>query len=212
MPGLSLLLDKLTNNFESTDRIRIYHQDPKIIRNLSTGLAQKILQLDPEAQRKLVVVGIGTDRSTGDSLGPLTGSKVQEMSEGSIAVYGTLDEPVHAGNLKDKLLTIVEEQPNSLIVAVDACLGKSENIGLITLDCGSVKPGAGVNKTLPAIGDIYYTGVVNIGGYMEYLVLQNTRLSMVMNMSHKIAMSIVYGCQLAYPHCYDHIHSFALAD
>ena len=31
------------------------------------------------------------------------------------------------------------------------------------------------------------SGIVNVGGFMEYVVLQNTRLSLVMNMANKIA-------------------------
>lgn len=30
------------------------------------------------------------------------------------------------------------------------------------------------------------TGIVNVGGFMEYFVLQNTRLSLVMNMANVI--------------------------
>ncbi len=48
----------------------------------------------------------------------------------------------------------------------------------------------GVNKDLPSIGDISITGVVNVGGLMEYMVLQNTRLNLVMNMAEIIAKSI----------------------
>ena len=43
----------------------------------------------------------------------------------------------------------------------------------------TAKPGAGVNKDLPPVGDLYITGVVNVGGFMDYLVLQNTRLYLI---------------------------------
>ncbi|MFP3381143.1 DUF1256 domain-containing protein, partial [Bacillus sp. SIMBA_069] len=52
---------------------------------------------------------------------------------------------------------------------------------------GALKPGAGVGKELPPIGDASITGVVNVGGFMEYFVLQNTRLSLVMKMATQIA-------------------------
>jgi len=44
---------------------------------------------------------------------------------------------------------------------------------------------------LPPIGDAYVTGVVNVGGFMEYLVLQNTRLSLVIKMADAIARGVV---------------------
>jgi len=43
---------------------------------------------------------------------------------------------------------------------------------------------------LPPVGDMHITGIVNVGGFMEYFVLQNTRLSLVMKMSHIIAEAI----------------------
>jgi hypothetical protein len=40
---------------------------------------------------------------------------------------------------------------------------------------------------LPEIGDLHITGVVNVSGFMEHSVLQNTRLSVVVNMAKKAA-------------------------
>jgi len=65
------------------------------------------------------------------------------------------------------------------------------SIGYITVGEGPLKPGAGVNKELPQVGDAYITGVVNVGGFMEYLVLQNTRLSLVIRMADAIARGVV---------------------
>jgi len=53
-----------------------------------------------------------------------------------------------------------------------------------------LKPGAGVKKELPVVGDIHITGVVNVGGFMEYFVLQNTRLHLVISMAEVIAKGI----------------------
>ena len=58
-----------------------------------------------------------------------------------------------------------------------------------------MKPGAGVNKDLPPVGDIHLTGIVNVGGFMEYFVLQNTRLSIVFHMADVIA-ECLYQSQL----------------
>ncbi len=73
------------------------------------------------------------------------------------------------------------------MIAVDASLGKSASVGTITADTGSLKPGAALNKKLPEIGDIHLTGVVNIGGFMEYSILQNTRLSLVVAMAKRMS-------------------------
>lgn len=146
--------------------------------------------LSSKKGQAIILVCIGTDRSTGDSLGPLIGSKLQEKNISSFHIFGTLDEPVHALNLSDTLLHINETFKNPFIIGVDACLGNERNIGKITLAKGPVYPGAALNKNLPAVGNIHITGTVNTGGYMDFLVLQNTRLSIVMNMAEIIANSI----------------------
>jgi putative sporulation protein YyaC len=57
---------------------------------------------------------------------------------------------------------------------------------MIQVGEGPVRPGAGVNKDLPPVGTHHITGIVNVGGFMEYFVLQNTRLSLVMDLTDAI--------------------------
>jgi len=178
-------------------KLKLDHQDPLAVHKLSNLLGEYLNQLNPDNRRPLIVVAIGTDRSTGDSLGPLTGTRLQEFSMPELIIYGTLDDPVHASNMTEKLKFIQNAHNNPLVIAIDACLGRNESVGCITLSPGSVRPGAGVNKNLPAIGDIHFTGIVNVGGYMEYLVLQNTRLNVVVKLSNQIANSILLGVRKA---------------
>jgi len=137
--------------------------------------------------RGVVVVCVGTDRSTGDALGPLTGHRLKTLAPGHVPIFGTLEEPVHAGNLADRMADVARRFPGHAVVAVDACLGSLENVGTICIGQGALRPGAGVNKVLPPVGDLHVTGVVNVGGFMEYFVLQNTRLHLVMKMAAVIA-------------------------
>ncbi|MDB5055706.1 MAG: hypothetical protein JWM44_3756 [Bacilli bacterium] len=141
-------------------------------------------------QHPIVFVCIGTDRSTGDALGPLIGSRLRKYNFSDIHLYGTLDEPVHALNLNETLTTIQNDHFQPYIIGIDACLGQVSSVGNIQLGFGPLKPGAGVNKQLPPVGHVHITGTVNVGGFMEYFVLQNTRLSLVVNMSEVIAKSI----------------------
>ena len=138
-----------------------------------------------------VLLCIGTDRSTGDSLGPLVGTKVEDHLPPQVTVYGTLDRPVHAVNLEATIKEIEENFTNPFIIAVDACLGRTESIGYINIKPGPLYPGTGVNKHLPAVGQMHIVGVVNVGGFMEYLVLQNTRLSLVMRMAEGISTGLI---------------------
>jgi putative sporulation protein YyaC len=154
-----------------------------------TNLNQFLAQLyDPSFE--LIILCIGTDRSTGDSLGPLVGSKLSDLGIAPALVFGTLDFPVHAVNLHQTIDQIRSQYQNSFIIAVDACLGRFESVGYISIKEGPLQPGTGVNKNLPAVGDLQIVGIVNVGGFMEYMVLQNTRLNLVMKMANIISQGI----------------------
>lgn len=143
--------------------------------------------------REFVVLCIGTDRVTGDSLGPLIGYKLSRIPLDQIYIYGTLDEPVHAQNLDETIEMIKREHPSVPIIAIDASLGNKRHLGYITLGRGPLQPGAGVNKELPCVGDICITGIVNTSGILEHMLLQTTRLSTVMNIADCIAKGIHYA-------------------
>lgn len=145
----------------------------------------------PKADRSIVLLCIGTDRSTGDSLGPLIGYKLSKRKTRNLDIYGTLEQPVHAVNLAETIENIKKKHPDSLIIAVDASLGSSSHIGYITIGTGSLKPGLGVNKTLPEVGDIFITGIVNFSGFLDNLLLQSTRLSTVMTLADCISIGIL---------------------
>ncbi|UQZ84503.1 germination protease [Paenibacillus konkukensis] len=172
---------------EAAPALKIPHTESNIIEILS-GKLSTILDQVPSDQ-PIIIICVGTDRSTGDSLGPLVGTQLKKFRLDGIHLYGTLDHPVHAMNLKDTLQTIQEQFSDPFIIAIDACLGQLTSVGCIQIGSGPVKPGAGVNKDLPPVGDMHITGIVNVGGFMEYFVLQNTRLSLVMSMAEVIAKS-----------------------
>lgn len=142
--------------------------------------------------RSIVFVCIGTDRSTGDSLGPLIGYKISGLKQKRVYVYGNLENPVHAKNLDQVMKRIACECENPFIVAIDACLGSMDHIGYVGIGEGPVRPGSGVNKDLSPVGDMFVTGIVNFGGFMDFLVLQNTRLHIVMKIADLVATGIRY--------------------
>ena len=166
--------------------LKIAHTDPNAAEVLSDRLRASIQHVQT---KDLVVVCIGTDRSTGDALGPLVGTNLVRGNSG-LHVYGTLNEPVHAMNLSETMDRIALNHRNPYIIAVDACLGQLTSVGTIQFLHGPLRPGAGVHKDLPAIGDVHITGVVNVSGFMEYFVLQNTRLSLVFAMAEVIAAGL----------------------
>jgi len=142
----------------------------------------KVLPLMPA--ENIHFLCIGTDRSTGDALGPLVGSRLESLG---FNVTGTIDDPCHAVNLGERSAEIPKERT---VIAVDACLGKSSNVGRIRVTRGPLLPGAGVGKNLGSYGDYHITAIVNVGGFMEYFVLQNTRLSFILSLANEIVNGI----------------------
>ena len=143
-------------------------------------------------KRPIIILCIGTDRSTGDSLGPLVGYKLKRLSVVNIYIYGTLENPVHAKNLRNVLNKINHYFSDPYIIAIDSCLGSINNIGKIFIKKGPLAPGLALNKDLPSIGDMNITGIVNISGNFQFFVLQNTRLYTVMNLADSISRGIYY--------------------
>ncbi|MCM3786360.1 spore protease YyaC [Neobacillus mesonae] len=131
---------------------------------------------------KVIFVCIGTDRSTGDALGPLTGSYLLER--GFQQVIGTLPEPCDASNLKQRISSIPADY---IIIAIDACLGSSADIGTYICRERSLIPAESVKGELPAVGHYSIAGIVNANGPRPYTLLQMTSLHQVMNMARDLA-------------------------
>lgn len=174
---------------------RVDGEDPFAVQKIKWALQNLIQEAYRPEEHELVILCIGTDRSTGDSLGPLIGTKLSRLQPRNTFVYGTLEDPVHAVNLADTVAHIELRHPKPLVIAVDACLGRMESVGSIDIGCGPIRPGAGVNKDLPSVGEFHVNGIVNVGGFLEYFVLQNTRLSLVIRMAEAIARGLFYTLQ-----------------
>ncbi len=187
-------MNLLNNSFplEEETKIIINPGDKKASAAFILTLSALLNNLNRQTS-ELIILCIGSDRSTGDALGPLVGTMLENYSAyTSLAakILGTLPEPVHALNIEQKLAFINANFASPVIIAIDASLGQKQNIGCIELGKGGLKPGAAVKKTLPLVGDLYITGIVNMGGFMEFMVLQSTRLSVVFHLASFISRGI----------------------
>lgn len=131
---------------------------------------------------EVTFVCIGTDRSTGDALGPLTGTYLAER--GMAHVVGTLESPCDADTLEKRLALI---PANHAIVAIDACLGPREAINTYFLSHQPLLPAESVGGKLPPVGQYSIAAVVNANGPRPYSILQMTSLHLVMGMAQTIA-------------------------
>lgn len=140
-----------------------------------------------------VYLCIGSDRVTGDSLGPFVGTLLLK-NQPALPVLGTLTDPVHALNLRDTLCFLSEKFPGHPVVAIDASLGSRMHQEFLTIGSGSLEPGAGVDKILGSAGDLFITGIVAPTGPLPQLNLQTVRLSLVMRFAECIAKAVISCC------------------
>lgn len=106
-----------------------------------------------------VVLCIGSDRVTGDCLGPIVGQMLVERGANAF-VYGTLSRPVTALNLKDAVKHIRETHGEKKVLAIDSSVGRSADVGKIRINFGSISPGSADGKDLPKVGDVSITATV----------------------------------------------------
>jgi putative sporulation protein YyaC len=178
----------LIGKYSISDGICVHHTDDRAHIKISDFLKSSVLD-------KCLILCIGTDRFIGDSLGPLTGTLLSKLSL-PVPVLGTLENPVHAVNLKRTLSHIKSTYKDNRIIAIDACLGISKSVGYIHLKEGSIQPGKGVGKRLSRVGDFSIIGIVDEAvesgdyEYENYLKINNVRLGLVMKMSETIAKGI----------------------
>ena len=143
-----------------------------------------------EYTEKPVFLCIGSDKVSGDALGPVTGSLLLKKKK-ELHVLGTLDHPVHALNLSDTIRDIRHSFPGKPIVAIDASLGIREHLRYLTIGRGSLKPGAGVHKDLESVGDIFLTGIVAKAGPFAGLALKAASGAMVLAMAEVMVEGIL---------------------
>ncbi|MFD0673984.1 spore protease YyaC [Cohnella sp. GCM10027633] len=136
---------------------------------------------------ELTFVCIGTDRSTGDSLGPLVGTMLEER--GFPRVIGTMREPCDADRLPllAERLSADNNDGTRTIIAIDACLGRPESVGAYLVSEGPLVPAQSVGRGFPPIGAYSIAAIVNRTGPKPYWTLQTTSLYKVMGMAQEIA-------------------------
>ena len=152
--------------------------------------AKSLKEQLPTKPRPLLFLCIGSDRVTGDCLGPIVGEMLLNSPQKHLHVYGSLSSPVHGENLISVQQKMTKEHSNPFVIAIDASLGEPSHLGLVTLSNAPICPGKGVNKCLPALGDLSITGIVNQAGPSGFLSLQSTRLYKVMKLSQFIVSGI----------------------
>lgn len=153
-----------------------------------SGEVLALKKILPEISGTPVIVCIGSDLSVGDSLGPVTGTKLKEKLKGlNVYVYGTLAKPITAHEVKYTNQFIRNTHPGSTVIAIDAAVGAAGDIGLIKVAKRGLKPGSGANKRLAKVGDVSVLGIVAEKSLFNYSLFSSTRLNIVYKMAEIIS-------------------------
>lgn len=150
------------------------------------GICLALKKSTPEGASP-VILCIGSDLSVGDSLGPVTGTKLKQQLAGlNCYVYGTLAKPITAHEVKYMNDFLRLTHPASPIIAIDAAVGNAGDIGLIRVAGRGLRPGSGANKRLTKVGDVSVMGIIAEQSVFNYSLFSATRLNVVYKMSEII--------------------------
>lgn len=155
------------------------------------GICLSLKKIFGAAEFPPVVLCIGSDLSVGDSLGPVTGTKLKEkLTNLNCYVYGTLAKPITAHEVKYMNEFLKATHPESPVIAIDAAVGLAGDIGLIKVAKKAINPGSGANKKLSKVGDVSIMGIVAERSVFNYSLFSSTRLNIIYKMSEIIAEGV----------------------
>jgi putative sporulation protein YyaC len=139
---------------------------------------------------KPVILCVGTNSVIGDSLGPKVGDLLIKRYNIDAFVYGKTSLPVNGLNYSQYLIHIKNHHPDSIIIAVDACLGTKCEIGKIKYTFNGLRAGAALNKKLDRIGHLTILGIVaeKSNNNLDSLIKANALV--IDSLSDKIAKKI----------------------
>lgn len=143
------------------------------------------------AKRAPVIVCIGSDRVSGDSLGPITGSMLKnKLTLPEVFVLGSLESTITAKEVRYLNEFLRETFAKRTIICVDSAVGSLSDVGVIKISDAPLLPGSGINKRLGQIGDVSVQGVVAEKGFLSKSALTEVKMGMVYKMSEIISDSI----------------------
>ena len=180
-------------NIKKEKRCQYFSPDNASTALFSNALNKHIAYLNKKYE-DLVLLCIGTDKITGDCLGPLVGSKLMQQNFPH-PLYGTLEKPLHAGNLTRQLPEISTAHPNACTLAIDAAVGSRNHIGLVSLSCQPLFPGKGVSRSLSPVGNISITGIINEFSSSEILLPLPCRLPGNLYLQRNINDNNIVSCR-----------------
>lgn len=153
-------------------------------------LLYALLQKLNEEATPPIIVCIGTDRVSGDCLGPIVGHLLTGRYRLPTFVYGTLNNPITAKNAETTKLFVEQMHPDRPILAVDAGIGDCGSLGELRVINDGIYPGLALKRALPKIGTHSIVGIVCEDSYLNATLLAKTKMQLVYDMAEVIAGGI----------------------
>jgi putative sporulation protein YyaC len=145
--------------------------------------------------KKIVFLCIGTNKVTGDSFGPLVGTKLQKLLRYNkkISILGNIDKPINALNIEDKLLYVNKKYTDKYVIVVDSAVSEIELIGEIFVTKNKMVLGKGINRKISEIGDISIKCSVckdEYSGIENFKSLKNVPKEFIKNLADIVSIGI----------------------
>lgn len=164
------------------------------------NVAERLLDLTSQqcTLDDIMVVCVGTPECNGDALGPLVGSILQKEHPG-ITVRGTLSAPITACNIGYWANYLIPKYfKDKFIIGVDAGIANNpNNVNTMRVLDGPLLPGLGLNKNLPALGDIAVVGYTcHVVETCHFLALEEVPPKNVQRLAAKVVESLLLYFEL----------------
>lgn len=140
--------------------------------------------------RETVIFCIGSDRISGDRLGPEVGSLLRYKYNVPCYVYGVEGTPVNGVNLPEYRRMAAQNHPCAFTLAVDAAVGERSDLGKIKFRRGGVKAGGALGEGHAPLGDVSVMGVVAVKSDSVMTSLLEAPFALVESLAEKIARII----------------------
>ncbi|WP_187119026.1 spore protease YyaC [Bacillus marasmi] len=155
-------------------------------------IRDSLYSLIPQGTQHIFVAAIGSNRISGDSLGPFVGTLLDDLFPRHLTVLGNLQYPLDATTIEEEISTL-SLPDNSFVVAIDSVLGNEETVNSIIIQNGQLKPGKGLGSDLPPIGHCSVMGVV----VKNDPDLESSLLFSDLHLIYTMATNIAKGVSLA---------------
>ncbi len=159
------------------------------------NISDKIINLIDKkhiSKPKLTFLCIGTDRVIGDSLGPIVGSNIEKFISdnkiNNIKVIGSLESNLNNTNIEE-----YTNNSKDITIVIDSAISNTYDIGQIIVDENNIKVRDALNDGKSISSNINIKCIVGKNFENEdvnFLMLQNVKLGIVLDLAQKVTTSI----------------------